>query len=227
MAQIKTNLQYGVTGTVQSANVADDAVTLAKMASGTDGNVITYDASGNPAVVATGTSGHFLKSQGSGSVPVFAAAGGGKVLQVVSTNKTNTFTSTSTSFVDVTGLTLNITPAATSSKILVIVNVAHSDGADRSYVRLMRDSTAIAIGDAASNRPRVSGGATHAMTTYSIYNTAFNYLDSPSSTSAIAYHIETRSLGDTLYINRSEADRDVADYEPRAASTITAIEIGA
>ena len=97
MAQIKTNLQYGVTGTVQSANIANDAIdsqhyadgsldtahiaddqiTLAKMAAGTDGNIITYDASGNPAVVAVGTSGHFLKSQGAGSVPVFAAAGGG------------------------------------------------------------------------------------------------------------------------------------------------------
>ena len=104
MAQIKTNLQYGVTGSLQTgsiagdaidgtkiaddainsehlaaggidtAHIADDQITLAKMASGTDGNVITYDASGNPAVVSTGTSGHFLKSQGAGSVPVFAAA---------------------------------------------------------------------------------------------------------------------------------------------------------
>ena len=78
MAIIKTNAQYGLTGTVQTANVADDAITLAKMASGTDGNVITYDASGNPAVVAVGTSGHFLKSQGAGSVPVFAAAAAGE-----------------------------------------------------------------------------------------------------------------------------------------------------
>ncbi|ANS05600.1 c1q globular head like domain containing protein [uncultured Mediterranean phage] len=83
MAQIKTNLQYGVTGSLQTANIgnnqitnalmADDAIGLAEMASGTDGNIITYDASGNPAVVAVGTSGHFLKSQGAGSVPVFAA----------------------------------------------------------------------------------------------------------------------------------------------------------
>ena len=63
MAQIKTN-QY---------SIADDAITLAKMASGTDGNIITYDASGNPAVVASGTAGHFLKSQGADTVPVFAA----------------------------------------------------------------------------------------------------------------------------------------------------------
>ena len=57
-----------------SSDLADDIITLAKMAGGTDGNIITYDASGDPAVVAAGTSGHFLKSQGAGSVPVFAAA---------------------------------------------------------------------------------------------------------------------------------------------------------
>ena len=60
-------------GIISTAKVTDDAVTLAKMASGTDGNLITYDASGNPAAVAAGTSGHYLKSQGAGSVPVFAA----------------------------------------------------------------------------------------------------------------------------------------------------------
>ena len=58
-------------------DIADDAVTLAKIASGTDGELITWDASGNPAAVGAGTSGHFLKSQGAGSVPVFAAASGG------------------------------------------------------------------------------------------------------------------------------------------------------
>jgi len=63
-------------GLVGSADIDDNAITLAKMAGGTDGNLITYDASGDPAVVAAGTSGHFLKSQGAGSVPVFAAASG-------------------------------------------------------------------------------------------------------------------------------------------------------
>ena len=61
-----------------ASDIADDIISLAKMSSGTDGNLITYDASGNPAAVATGTSGHFLKSQGAGSVPVFAAAAAGR-----------------------------------------------------------------------------------------------------------------------------------------------------
>jgi len=61
---------------IVEANIADNAVTLAKMASGTDGNIITYDTSGNPAVVATGSSGQILTSAGADAVPTFAAAAG-------------------------------------------------------------------------------------------------------------------------------------------------------
>ena len=52
--------------------IANDAVTLAKMAGGTDGNLITYDTSGDPAFVATGSAGQMLQSKGAGAVPVFA-----------------------------------------------------------------------------------------------------------------------------------------------------------
>ena len=60
-----------------AATIADDAVTLAKMASGTAGNLITYDASGDPTAVATGTATHVLTSNGAGAAPTFQAAGGG------------------------------------------------------------------------------------------------------------------------------------------------------
>jgi len=149
----------------------------------------------------------------------------GAVLQVVSVTKSDTFTAATTSFLDITGLSVSITPASASSKILVIASVNHSDSTERSYVRLMRGSTAIGIGDAAGNRPRMSGSAVHNMTTYSIYNSAFNHLDSPSTTSATTYKIQARSLGASVYINRSEADRDNAHYEGRTISTITVMEI--
>ena len=51
-------------------------IPLAIMADGTDGNIITYDASGNPAAVATGSSGQVLTSAGAGSPPTFAAGAG-------------------------------------------------------------------------------------------------------------------------------------------------------
>ena len=58
-------------GTVSTAKVTDNAITLAKMASGTDGNIISYDASGNPVAIATGSDGQVLTSTGAGSPPAF------------------------------------------------------------------------------------------------------------------------------------------------------------
>jgi len=59
---------------VDAGTLADNAVGLAQMAGGTDGNIITYDTSGNPAAVATGSSGQVLTSAGADAVPTFAAA---------------------------------------------------------------------------------------------------------------------------------------------------------
>ena len=50
---------------------------LSMMADGTDGNLITYDASGNPAAVATGNSGQALKSAGAGAPPAFGDVSSG------------------------------------------------------------------------------------------------------------------------------------------------------
>ena len=63
-----------VDGSVDTVHLADNAVTLAKMASGTDGNIISFDASGNPVAVATGDSGQILTSAGAGAPPTFAAS---------------------------------------------------------------------------------------------------------------------------------------------------------
>ena len=62
---------------VSTAKIVDNAVTLAKMAGGTDGQVITYDASGDPVAVGPGTDGQVLTSTGAGSPPAFEDAAGG------------------------------------------------------------------------------------------------------------------------------------------------------
>ena len=69
------------TSAVTTAKVADDAITLAKMAGGTDGNLISYDANGDPVAVATGSAGQLLTSAGAGAPPTFsdAPAGGPSV----------------------------------------------------------------------------------------------------------------------------------------------------
>jgi len=69
-----------VDDSINSAEIVNNAVTLAKMAGGTDGNIISYDASGDPVAVVTGSSGQVLTSAGAGAPPTFAAAGGGFTL---------------------------------------------------------------------------------------------------------------------------------------------------
>ncbi len=78
----------GVVG-VPTASIQDDAVTLAKMAAGTDGNLITYDASGNPAHVATGSSGQVLTSNGAGAAPTFQSGGPDQASQAEIEGETN------------------------------------------------------------------------------------------------------------------------------------------
>jgi hypothetical protein len=70
---------------IDEAHISDNAITLAKMASGTDGQIITYDASGNPSAVGPGTDGQVLTSTGAGSPPAFEAAGGITCKNVFST----------------------------------------------------------------------------------------------------------------------------------------------
>ena len=81
------NASQLVDGSIATGKLADDSVTLAKMAPGTDGNLISYDASGNPVAVATGNATQVLTSAGAGAPPVFAdAAGGGTDWQAVKTS---------------------------------------------------------------------------------------------------------------------------------------------
>ncbi len=74
--------QY-VDGSIDTDHIGDDQVTLAKMAGGTDGQIITYDANGDPVAVGPGTDGQVLTSTGAGSPPAFEDAGGGGGLEEV------------------------------------------------------------------------------------------------------------------------------------------------
>ena len=85
-------------GAITTAKINDDAVTLAKLASGTDGNIITFDASGNPAAVSTGTSGQLLTSAGAGSPPTFTTVSAGGLQFISTTDISNAATYSFTSF---------------------------------------------------------------------------------------------------------------------------------
>jgi len=151
----------------------------------------------------------------------------GKVLQVVSANKTDTASTTSTSFVT-TGLEVTITPSATSSKIFIIANANLGHLMDNTMgACILRDSTELNLGDAAGSRMQAGSNIQYQYGSYVTDSFPMTYLDSPSSTSAITYKVAYRCRGylsQSIYINRGYTDTD-ATYYGRSSSTITVMEI--
>ena len=154
----------------------------------------------------------------------------GGIIQVRSTTKTDTFTSsTSGSFVDVTGLSVTITPTRSDSKILVtaMCSVGNSGTGTRSGMRLVRGSTPIAVATGVGSRTAASFG------TFNAHGNAANaqipayvqFLDSPATTSATTYKIQLHT-GDssTMTVNRTGEDSN-SSSEKRGVSTITVMEV--
>ena len=153
-----------------------------------------------------------LKSQGTVTLPT------GSILQVKSTFKNDTFTSSSTSFVDITGLSVAITPSSTASKILVTVSfLSGATGGNSPRFNLVRNSTNIA---------QPSGGSTPS--TLHLNTTTNNqprvgsivFLDSPSTTSATTYKLQGRTDGNSFVINRRGDNADSTSI-----SSITVMEV--
>lgn len=152
----------------------------------------------------------------------------GAILQVVSALKTDTFSTASTTFADVTGLSVSITPSSTNSKILVFVSLYGGlTGTNKRYAwKVIRGSTDIAIGDTAGNRTRASGGgSTVNASTGSTWHHGVTVLDSPSSTSALTYKVQGAAIdGDSFIVNYTITDTDASTLF-RAVSSITAMEV--
>ena len=70
--------------TVAEANMANDAIGLAEIKAGTDGQILTFDASGNPSYVGPGNDGQVLTSTGAGSPPAFESIPSAGISDVVS-----------------------------------------------------------------------------------------------------------------------------------------------
>ena len=126
----------------------------------------------------------------------------GKVLQVVSAISTTPFTTTSSTFVDVTDVSLSITPSATTSKVFVIVTgvAGNSDTNKLTFLNLVRDSTPIA---------QSTGGVTNSSlavyTNSAVGNSGFaqHIVDSPNTTSATTYKLQIKSSGGTAMVGRN------------------------
>jgi hypothetical protein len=149
----------------------------------------------------------------------------GNIIQVVSTTKTDDFSTTSTSFTDITGLSVAITPSSTSNKILVFMSVdASNTVASRSViVGLFRGSTNL-LGSAANNRKRGFQLANFGDVNVG-ESIGFQFLDSPSTTSETTYKVQIAAQADTAVVNRSGSDANNAGYGYRSASSITVMEV--
>jgi hypothetical protein len=195
LADNAVNSEHYTDGSIDTAHIADNQVTLAKMASGTDGNIISYDASGNPVAIATGSDGQVLTSTGAGSPPAFeAAAAGGKILQVIYASTTTEKVVSSATFVD-TGLSATITPSATSSKILVICEISSIGKANNNtYVRLK-----LLKGSSVLITFLEEGGADGGSGTNKVGNSGCTYLDASNSTDALTFKVQMNSGGGSNY----------------------------
>jgi hypothetical protein len=150
----------------------------------------------------------------------------GSVLQVLQTTKTDIFSTTSTTMVDITGLSISITPSSTSNKILVLFSgsIASNNNQNSVGIQLSRGGSALFVGDAAGSRVQATAMA-YSANVDTQYPANFSYLDSPATTSSTTYTIQMRcnSTG-TAYLSRSSADANtVTDF--RTPASIIVMEI--
>jgi hypothetical protein len=158
-----------------------------------------------------------------------AALPTGSVLQVVQSVKTDTASTSSASWNDITGLSVSITPSSSSSKILVFadINFGTNDNNGFLFFKLVRGSTDIYVGDAAGSRTRATTGSASSGGGNTSH-CGINYLDSPATTSSTTYKIQwfNQNTGFSSFINRTWNNTDEFNYT-RNPSSITVMEIAA
>ena len=153
----------------------------------------------------------------------------GAVLQVVQTTKTDFFSTSSSSFVDITGASVSITPSSASNKILLLISGQYS-GTDDSigHIKVLRDSTDIALGDSRGSTTRATtsaglrtgGGQSNAVSRAFVSN----ILDSPATTSAITYKLQIISLN-AQSVSIGGAFVDTNNFRGSYPTFLTAMEI--
>ena len=155
----------------------------------------------------------------------------GGIIQIKSATKTDRQLSNSSAYVDVTGMSVTITPTRSDSKIFIMIHV-HVGGDQASYhaYRVLRDSTVVTQGThATGNRTNVSFGG-RIDQDYDNYIMSFNFLDSPSTTSAITYKLQVSDAFDSsnrnIVINGTGDDANDT-YTLCGTSTISVMEVSA
>ena len=193
-----------------SADIADSIITSAKIV---DGTIVNADINASAAIASTKLSG--------------VGANAGEVIQVVSQFYDTQTSISNTSFVD-TGLSLSITPASASNKILAMFYPSFS-AESNSYCafKLFRDATEIGTTtNTGTGIECFTGFTVISGLQYSTIVQPIVYLDSPSTTSATTYKLQVspmRTSNMQFYLNRSHTLGD--DNQFRTASNVVLMEI--
>jgi len=155
-------------------------------------------------------------SANTGTIVDTARAGG--VIQVKSSIKTDTATTTGTSFADISDLSVSITPTSTSNKILILLTLgAVGNNTNAIIFNLVRGSTTLAQPDGGTNPGSIN---VFPSATSDVDNASLNFLDSPSTTSATTYKVQWRVDAGTGYLNRHTGNTNY-----NSVSTITVMEV--
>ena len=193
-----------ITG-ISASGLPNDSIQLADMAHGTDGQIITYDASGAPVAVGPGSDGQVLTSTGPGSPPAFEAIpAGGKVIATYAlTNTTGTTVSDSGTWTD-TGATITLTPASSASKFAISVSQGiyiqdssstEAKGGWRLVRAISGGATTVLTGDNAEGIYTQSASTGH-IQQHGRY--CISLLDDPDTASEIVYHTEIMASQDNI-----------------------------
>ena len=196
------NSEHYTDGSIDTAHLAADAVTAAKIADNAiseehldvtaiTGHTAETSVADGDLVVIHDASATALRKMTVANLT--ANAGGGKILQVLSSTKTARQSTTSTSPVDISDMSVAITPSASNSKIFITAFFgAIGYNGVQAFANLVRGSTNILLGDSAGSTQRCTiafGGSAHGST-----NTdggfAMSFLDSPNTTSATTYKMQ-------------------------------------
>ena len=159
--------------------------------------------------------------------------GVGKLLNVAQSTKTNTFSTNSQTFVDITDMEVTITPSSTSSKILVFYGLqagTNGHGTIKAVRTVGGTTTDILVGDADGNRSR--GNNKIYSSTWNPTTCVAQLLDSPNTTSAVTYKVQCavpHSASYYIHVNRSYSSSASSNfaYDVRSSSTITVMEVSA
>jgi hypothetical protein len=184
------------------------------------------ESSGNLSLAGNLTVTGELRSTGRLNVP-------NTMIRIYQAVKTDTFTTASTSYANITGLLITVTPSNANSKFLLIsdLSIGPNPGAGAFAQRFARDGNAITAytGDAAGSRPRAmaSGYTGDTAGAAGYMGITKMYMDSPATAANVTYTIQVAgSTTSPGFINRAQRDNDGANFDARTASSFTIFEIG-